>query len=66
MTSKKFCKYQVKCKEDTKSTWTCTAHMHEGMAFECPYTSFNEAKAMYHDWDGNITKYRCEDAEKVE
>jgi hypothetical protein len=53
---KQFCKYQVKCKEDTKSTWTCTAHMHEGRAFECMYNSFFDAKHR---------QYPCEDAEKI-
>jgi len=58
---KKFCEYQVKCKEDTKSTFTCTAHMYEGRVFKCPYKSFTEAKHR----DVELGKYPCEDAKVI-
>lgn len=53
---KLFCEHQVKCKEDTNQTFSCTAHMYEGRVFECPYNSFFEAK---HG------QYPCEDAKEV-
>jgi hypothetical protein len=62
---KKFCKYQVKCKEDTKSTFTCTAHLHEERCYQCPYKSLNDAKEMSMNSYGHIIKYSCSDAEKV-
>jgi hypothetical protein len=31
-----WCDCQMKCKEDTENTFTCCAHLEEGMAFQCP------------------------------
>jgi len=53
---KKFCEYQWKCKEDTYETWTCTAHLEEGRAFQCPMKDMVDAKT---------APGRCEDAEPV-
>lgn len=41
---KRFCEYQVKCKEDTWETWTCTAHLDSGRAFACPKRDMVHAK----------------------
>ena len=51
---KRFCECQMKCKEDTDETWTCTAHLAEGHVFTCCKKSLEDA-----------LKYpgRCEDAE---
>lgn len=57
----KFCDYQTKCKEDTEDTFTCTAHLHDGSALQCPYKSFTEAKRR----DMIMNKYPCEDARKI-
>lgn len=54
---KKFCEYQVKCKEDVGMTWTCTAHLNEAWAFTCPYKSFKDSKRAVG---------RCEDGRRVE
>lgn len=35
--AKKWCEHQTKCVEDTEETFTCTAHMAEARAFQCPY-----------------------------
>ena len=32
---RKWCACQMKCKEDNDMTWTCTAHLAEGRAFQC-------------------------------
>lgn len=48
----KWCYWHIKTKEDTKDTWTCTAHMGDGRAFECPYKSPE---------DSQDREYPCED-----
>ena len=53
---KKFCEWQIKCKEDTDKTWTCTAHLNEAWAFRCPYKNMKDTEK--HPG-------RCEDAEAV-
>lgn len=45
----KFCYWQVRVKEDfdendEQKSWTCAAHLHEGRAMVCPYSSLKEAK----------------------
>lgn len=53
---RKFCYYHVECKEDIENdTWTCSAHLDEGRAFQCPYNCFKDAKS---------GKYPCVDCEK--
>jgi hypothetical protein len=32
---RKWCACQMKCEEDTATTWTCTAHLDSGRVFEC-------------------------------
>ena len=49
----KFCPEQIKCKEDTDKTWSCTAHMAEGRVRECPYKDYA---------DSQKGKYPCADA----
>lgn len=56
----KFCKSQIVCKEDrqnTEETYTCTAHLHEARAMQCPYKSFKDSQERI---------YRCVDAEEAE
>jgi hypothetical protein len=32
---RKWCNCQVKCREDTPYTWTCTIHLAEGHSYPC-------------------------------
>ena len=34
-----FCDYQIKCKEDTDDTWTCAAHLADGWAHQCSFST---------------------------
>ncbi len=52
-----WCKWQLKFREDTPETWTCSAHGNERRAFECPYENMNDAKNR---------KYPCQEAEAKE
>ena len=36
-----FCDYQMKCKEDNDNTWTCTAHLADGWAPQCSFSTKN-------------------------
>jgi len=54
----KFCYWQIAVQEDhdeqgNQKSWTCTAHLHEGRANECPFKSLKEAE-----------NQQCVDAEK--
>jgi hypothetical protein len=55
--SKRFCEWQYKCREDTVDSWTCTAKLDSGRAFECPYKYMRHAKG---------GKYPCVDAKPPE
>jgi len=39
--SQQYCYWQCKCSDDTKDSWTCQAHLAEGRAFKCSYSSNN-------------------------
>jgi hypothetical protein len=49
---KKFCKWQIKCKENKE--WACTAHLSEGHICLCYKKNYNNAKKFP----------KCEDVEK--
>jgi hypothetical protein len=52
---KPWCYWQMKCKEDVfPNSWTCTAHLSEGLAFKCPKRNMKHAKQIIG---------KCEDAE---
>jgi len=56
----KFCYWQIAVQEDhdeqgKQKSWTCTAHLHDGRAPECPFKSLEEAKHQ---------QYPCVDAKE--
>ena len=54
MSKEKFCPEQIKCKEDTEDTWSCTAHLAEGRCLQCPFESYE---------DSQDREYPCVDAQ---
>ncbi len=54
MSKEKFCPEQIKCKEDTEDTWSCTAHLAEGRCMQCPFGSYE---------DSQDREYPCVDAQ---
>ncbi len=46
---KQFCEDQIKCKEDTEETWTCTAHLDSARAFRCPYVQSDIVFSALHE-----------------
>lgn len=49
-----WCYWQIKCKEDSQDTFTCTAHLADGRVFQCPYSDLDDRTKM---------EYPCSDYE---
>ncbi len=40
----RFCDCQIKCREDTDGTWTCTAHWGNNVIIQCKYISYKDSQ----------------------
>lgn len=56
---RKWCDCQLKCAEDNENTWTCCAHLAEGIAVQCRKTP-NDVSV---DKQGNYSLNGCPDFE---
>jgi hypothetical protein len=55
---RKFCRCQLKCKEDTPQTWTCCAHLAEGRAEQCHFGEDMIKTIKHTDADGKQRERR--------
>ena len=56
---RRWCDCQMKCKEDTKDTWTCGAHLADGLVFICKRNPIE----VEVDKDGGYRLDKCPDFE---